>query len=139
MARILVVDDDDDLRAIAGYVLAKAKHDVVTACNARQALGLIHDGEDFDVVVLDVAMPEMTGVELLTRLRAMPGHEDDIVIMCTASTGDAAIERAFAAGADEYMIKPYSPKEMVQRVSALLARRDAAAGVRAPAAQPAGS
>lgn len=121
MADILVVDDDEDLREMAAMKLRMGGHRVTLAADGRQALQLAA-AQRFDAVILDVAMPGINGVDVLARLRTMPGYAGVPVIMCTAAAGDAATERAFAAGADEYLTKPFSPADMATRVGYLLAR-----------------
>jgi DNA-binding response OmpR family regulator len=128
VATVLVVDDDPDLRDLAAIKLGRAGHAVITAEDGYQALA-VADTARVDVVVMDVTMPGLSGVDVVRRLRAMPAMRPVPVIMVTARTGDAAVEEAFAAGADEYLTKPYRPAELADRVAALLARR-------APSAAP---
>lgn len=130
MARILVVDDDPDLRELAVMALQREGHAVTAAADAPAALAVLSYDAGFDALVLDVAMPTMTGVELLRRVRRDLDLHEVMVIMVTATTGDAAVESAFVAGADEYLTKPYSMRELARRVSALLARRAAHIDVR---------
>lgn len=118
-ARILVVDDDADLRTLACQRLTVDGYTVVTAATGGEALDVLATGPA-DLILMDVTMPGMTGVETVAALRR--AHPRIPVLMVTAVTGDAAVESAFRAGADEYLYKPYSPREMSARVGALLAR-----------------
>ena len=75
-----------------------------------------------DLVILDWAMPEMSGLDVCLALRADPATAGIPVIMLTAKAQEAQVEQGFAAGADDYIVKPFSPRELVRRVEALLAR-----------------
>jgi DNA-binding response OmpR family regulator len=139
VARILVVEDDPDLQMLAQWGLEKSGHTVTVAGDGYAALQAVRDADDdFELFLLDVAMPNMTGVDLVSRLREDPATEHTPVVMLTASTGAKATERAFAAGADEYVTKPYRVKDMVARVDALLARHAAARQATAGQASAAG-
>lgn len=137
MAHILLVEDDEDCAALAEYRLTKDGHRVSVATSGSAALLLLSAADPFDLALLDVQMPgDMDGVALLRRLRAHRFCAEMPVIMMTAQRRDADIERAFSAGADEYLTKPYSPRELSARVLALLTRPEHSAASALAAAVP---
>lgn len=119
MARILACDDDPGIRDLLAVTL-DLDHEVRLAVHGRDALEQLHDDPDVDLVVLDVMMPELDGFETLQRLRTTPPFEDVVVIMLSARVAEHDYERAFAAGADEYLTKPFDPDELESAVARLL-------------------
>jgi len=118
--KILVADDDSDLLTILEFSLQSEDFVVVTARNGQEALARAAD-EHPDLVMLDVNMPEMDGFEVCRRLRL----ESNVpIIILTSRHDDEDVVRGLALGADDYVTKPYSPRELVARVRAL-ARRSA--------------
>ena len=116
--RVLVVDDDDDIRLLLEQLLSGAGYQVETAQDGRAALRAFH-GSPTDVVVLDLSMPELDGFETLDRLRDL---SDVPVILLTARSGEIDKVRGFRAGADDYVVKPFGRQELLARVEALLRR-----------------
>ncbi|MEV5357109.1 response regulator [Streptomyces sp. NPDC052693] len=121
MATILVADDDEDIRDVVSFKLGNAHHTVVVAADGAEALR-IASSRDLDLAVLDVRMPGLTGVEVCRRLRQDPATAALPVILLTAQSEEGDVEAGFAAGADDYIAKPFSPREVGSRVQALLAR-----------------
>ncbi|MFI1000290.1 response regulator transcription factor [Streptomyces galbus] len=121
MATILVADDDEDVRDIVAFKLGSARHTVLAAEDGPQALR-IASSRRLDLAVLDVRMPGLTGVEVCRRLRQNPETAALPVILLTAQSEEGDVEAGFAAGADDYIAKPFSPREVGSRVQALLAR-----------------
>lgn len=119
MTRILVIDDEPDLRQAARLLLAHAGFDVIEASNGREGLRRFFSDRP-DLVLMDVAMPELDGWETLDRLRDM---SDVPVIMLTARATEADRVRGLNAGADDYLVKPFGAQELVARVRAVLRRR----------------
>src|SRR4051794_27032350 len=117
-ARILVVDDDTDIRTLIAELLRRAGHDVIEAENGRVGLRALHASPP-DLVVLDVSMPELDGWQTLERIRDL---SDVPVIMLTARGAELERVRGLQAGADDYMVKPFGRQELVARVQALLRR-----------------
>ena len=119
-ARILVVDDEEDICAILKFNLSKEGYEVVTANSAEEALTL--DIASFNMLLLDVMMGGMSGFELTHRLKADPATADVPVIFITArDTEDDAVE-GLDLGADDYISKPFSLREVMVRVRAVLRR-----------------
>ena len=133
--RILVVDDDADIQVLTRTVLASAKYDVSTASNGRQAIEAIR-ASTFDLVLLDVNMPEMTGWETLRLLRADPVLADLPVVMFSVKGEIRDKVHAMQEGAIDYITKPFVVDELLARVKRLLQpsdppRADDAGGVAA--------
>jgi DNA-binding response OmpR family regulator len=119
---ILVADDDADVRELVVFRLARAGYEVITAGDGVEALRLALERRP-DVCVIDVMMPELDGYELTERLRASEELAGVAIVLLTASVQEASVNRGFAAGADDYIKKPFSPAELVKRISTVLERR----------------
>jgi two-component system OmpR family response regulator len=128
MTSVLVVDDDAHIREVARFALAKAGYTVELATDGAKALERIEHGPRVDLIVLDVLMPELDGLALCRRLAGR------VPIVFLSSRGEEA-DRVLGLdlGADDYIAKPFSPRELVSRVAAVL-RRTAATQV--PEARP---
>ncbi len=122
MATVLVVDDDRDIRELVVFKLAQAGHEVTVAEDGPGALKAVIDSRP-DLIVLDVMMPGMSGFDVCRELRARPDTTDIPVILLTAKAQESDVQTGFSSGADDYVIKPFSPKELASRVQAVLARR----------------
>ena len=121
MPSILVVDDDADIRDMLSFKLANAGFEVHTEEDGETGLAAASELRP-DLVVLDWMMPRMTGPEVCLALRQEPESAKLPVILLTAKAQEADVQRGFAAGADDYVSKPFSPRELVSRVQALLTR-----------------
>ncbi|WP_343520622.1 response regulator [Sphingomonas sp.] len=118
---VLVVDDSRTNLNVIGSRLGQAGYLVVLCDNGREALDLIA-GRGFDLVLLDMMMPGMSGIEVLAELRANPRTADLPVIMITARSDSGATVEALAAGADDYVAKPFEFDVLVARIERTLAR-----------------
>ncbi len=116
--RILAVDDDPlQLRVLAAYLRESGYTDVTVATSADMALREIRDSlEPFDIFLLDIQMPGMNGVSLCRRIRTLPDHVDSVVIMISSLKDRAHIQSAFAAGAVDYITKPFDVLELTTRI-----------------------
>jgi DNA-binding response OmpR family regulator len=123
-ARVLVIDDDDDIRGLVVELLERAGLTVEQAPDGRAGLRAFHQSPA-DLVVLDVSMPELDGWETLERIRDL---SDVPVIMLTARGAELERVRGLQAGADDYMVKPFGRQELIARVQALLRRARATGG-----------
>ncbi|MFL6019748.1 MAG: response regulator transcription factor [Gaiellaceae bacterium] len=122
--RVLVIDDDDDIRILVVELLQRAGLQVTEASDGRAGLRVLHQSPP-DLVVLDVSMPEMDGWQTLERIRDL---SDVPVLMLTARGAELERVRGLQGGADDYMVKPFGRQELVARVQALL-RRSRASGI----------
>ncbi|MCA9931968.1 MAG: response regulator transcription factor [Anaerolineales bacterium] len=120
--KILVVDDETRLRNVVRGYLEQEGYDVVTAGNGREALLVARD-EQPDLIVLDLMMPEMDGWEFMRHHRQ---HQNTPIIMLTARVEDVDKIAGLEMGADDYITKPFSPRELVARVRAVLRRMEPA-------------
>jgi len=121
MARILVVDDDRDVAGTIERTLKRKGHQVVVAYGGVQALQLIQ-GQRPDLVVLDIMMPRMDGIEVCQRIRALPNVASVPILFLTAKGKIEDKIVGFEAGADDYLTKPFDLRELELRVKALLRR-----------------
>ncbi|GAB3525121.1 response regulator transcription factor [Arthrobacter monumenti] len=121
-AKILVVDDDSDIRDLVALKLSSAGHEILTADDGAEALELAA-GQHFDAIVLDVMMPGMSGIDVVRSLRGSEPAIRTPVLLLTAKNQERDIEAGFAAGADDYVVKPFSPRELQTRVDVLITRR----------------
>lgn len=116
---ILVVDDEPAVRTALARALALERYDVSLAADGAEALALLQE-RAYDLLVLDVVMPEMSGVELCRRLREA-GDRTPVLMLTARETVDDRVE-GLDAGADDYMAKPFALRELMARVRALLRR-----------------
>ncbi|HET6500088.1 MAG TPA: response regulator [Amycolatopsis sp.] len=121
MARVLIVDDDADIRDLVAVKLSASGYDVVTAEDGVAGLAAARR-EHPDVLVSDVMMPGMSGIDVCRELRREPETANLPIILLTARAQDGDVESGFASGADDYLIKPFNPQELLHRISALLNR-----------------
>jgi DNA-binding response OmpR family regulator len=118
---ILVADDDPDILELVGFRLEQAGHTTIRARDGEEALELAQRYVP-SLCVLDVLMPKLNGFEVLRALREDDRTRGVPVIMLTASVQDRDIARGFEVGADDYMRKPFNPRELQARVEALMRR-----------------
>jgi two-component system phosphate regulon response regulator PhoB len=121
MTAILVADDDMDIRDLVAFKLEQAGFEVTAVDNGLAALTEARR-EPPDLVVLDVMMPGMSGIDVCRELRGDPTTSGLPIILLTARAQEGDVEVGFGAGADDYIVKPFSPRELVNRVEAVLAR-----------------
>lgn len=123
MAKILVVDDETDLLELVSHHLRSAGYDVVTSSRGEEGLDLAASQKP-DLIILDVMLPDYQGTEILKRLRQDSGTSSIPVILLTARGEETDRVVGFELGADDYVVKPFSPRELVLRVRAHLRRSD---------------
>lgn len=117
---VLVADDDEDVLFLVKTVLERAGHEVEAVRDGASALASMQVRKP-DLAVLDVSMPRVDGLEVLRRLRADVKTSSLPVVLLTAQAQEADVVRGFATGAGAYVKKPFSPRELAERVAALLA------------------
>ena len=119
--KILLVDDEKDILEIVGYNLAQEGYQISTASNGKEAV-VKAKKELPQLIILDVMMPEMDGIEACENIRKIPELQDTIITFLTARSEDYSQVAGFDAGADDYITKPIKPKVLVSKVKALLRR-----------------
>ena len=131
MKTVLVVDDDPDIRELITWKLSQAGYTTLAAADGEAGLAAAvagdAEGRVPDLVVVDWMMPKMTGIEVCRALRDNEVTSRIPIILLTAKAQEAEVERGFAAGVDDYIVKPFSPREMLGRIQAVLARSEARA------------
>jgi diguanylate cyclase (GGDEF)-like protein/PAS domain S-box-containing protein len=120
--KVLVVDDAADVRQLARSSLAAVGYDIREAGTGEEAIALARQFRP-DCVVLDVHLPGLSGLDVCRLLRADPDNQDMTIVMLTVEGAAAEKVEAFSLNADDYMVKPFSPRELVSRVSAAMRRR----------------
>ncbi|MEU4691416.1 response regulator [Actinoplanes sp. NPDC023714] len=121
MTTVLVADDDADIRDLVAFKLEQAGLEVITVGDGQAAVETARAHHP-TLAVLDVSMPGLSGIDVCRMLRADPGTADMLIIMLTARVQEQDVEGGFSAGADDYVTKPFSPRELVSRIQALLSR-----------------
>jgi two-component system phosphate regulon response regulator PhoB len=126
MARVLVIEDEADLRELLEYNLKGAGYDVVTAPDAATGVALARERRP-DLVLLDIMLPDSSGLDVCRLLKSQPSTRDTQVVMVTAKGEEIDRVVGFELGADDYVVKPFSTRELLLRVQAVLRRRAAPA------------
>ncbi|MBG0816628.1 response regulator transcription factor [Planomonospora sp. ID82291] len=121
MATILLVEDDTNIKDLVTFRLEMEGHEVTAVDDGRDALA-VAQADPPDLAVLDVMLPGYSGLEICRKLRADASTAEIAIIMLTARGQESDVEAGFDAGADDYVTKPFSPRELARRVEALLAR-----------------
>lgn len=120
MAMILLAEDEAVLRMLIGDTLEDEEHLLDIACDGEEALQKISHNQ-YDLLILDYMMPKLTGFEVLTRMKQMTDKQAVKVLILSAESQHAEQEKMRAAGADDFMPKPFSPLELVRKVGDMLA------------------
>jgi two-component system, OmpR family, phosphate regulon response regulator PhoB len=123
MSTVLLVEDDPDIRHLVSYKLTKSGFDVVEAADGLAAMQAARQKAP-DLVILDVRMPRMSGLDVCRELRAGPLTGTVPIIMLTARARPQDLEQAYAAGATDYVVKPFSPRVLLQHVESALEKVD---------------
>ena len=118
MTSVLVVDDDPNVLAVVEMVLRSAGCDVSTCVSGADGLRAAHEAPP-DCAVIDVAMPDMTGLDVCRALRDDAGTVDVPIILLTGRGQWLDVASGFDAGADDYLVKPFTPQDLLSRVEAL--------------------
>lgn len=121
--KILIVDDEKDIREILKFNISKAGYKVYTAANGEEALKIIQSKKPH-LVLLDVMMPVMDGYQTCSAIRQMPENQQTIVVFLSARNDDYSQITGFEVGGDDYVTKPVNPKVLISRIKALLKRRE---------------
>ncbi len=124
MAKVLIVDDEPNIREVVGLYLRRDGHTIVSATDGEEALEVFHESEP-DLVVLDLMLPKMSGLEVCRRMRA--GRRVPLIMLTARGEEEERIV-GLSLGADDYVVKPFSPRELAARVSAVLRRVEESSG-----------
>jgi DNA-binding response OmpR family regulator len=122
MAKILIADDERDIRDLVAFTLKFAGHEVIATTNGEEAyqtaLQVIPD-----LILLDVRMPRMTGYEACQAIKANAATQNIPVVFLSAKGQESEVQTGMEAGAEEYILKPFSPDQLIARVSSILANK----------------
>ena len=121
MAKIVVAEDEPDIRELIAFTLRFAGHEVITGSNGLEGYDLIKLNHP-DLAMFDVRMPKMTGYDACKKVKADPEIAHIPVIFLSAKGQENEIEQGIAAGAEEYLLKPFAPDQLTERVKAILAK-----------------
>ena len=121
-SKILLVDDEEDILEFLSYNLKKEGFKIDTANNGISALKKLEKSKP-DLIILDVMMPEMDGIEVCEKIREQDNFDDILILFLTARSEEYSELAGFSAGADDYITKPIKPKLLVSRVNAILKRK----------------
>lgn len=121
MARILVAEDERDIRDLIEFTLRFGGHEVITARNGEEAVQMAPK-EKPDLILLDVRMPRMTGYEACRAIKAIDGLKNTPVVFLSAKGQQSEMESGMEAGAYDYILKPFAPDHLNARVNEILAR-----------------
>ncbi len=123
MQKILIIDDEEDIREILSYNLQKEGFETFIASNGEDGIQMAINSNP-DLILLDVMMPGMDGIEVCETLRKTSGFENTLICFLTARGEDYSQIAGLDAGADDYVAKPIKPKVLISRINAILRRRD---------------
>ncbi len=121
MTIILVADDDEDILELVNYKLSQSGYEVVAVPDGKMAIEKAREHRP-NLMILDVAMPFHSGIDVTLEVRKDPNLKSTPIILLTAKSMEQDVERGFAAGANDYITKPFSPRELLSRVQAILGR-----------------
>ena len=121
MARILIAEDEPDIRDLVAFTLRFAGHDVTPTSNGEEAYQQASQVMP-DLILMDVRMPKMTGYEACRAMKADPALKDIPVVFLSAKGQDTEIQTGMEVGAEEYLLKPFATDQLVERVREILAK-----------------
>jgi CheY-like chemotaxis protein len=121
MARILIAEDEPDIRELVAFTLRFAGHEVTTTSNGEEAVQQATQIVP-DLILMDVRMPKMTGYDACRVMKTNPALKDIPVVFLSAKGQDSEIQSGLDAGAEDYLLKPFAPDQLTQRVRAILAK-----------------
>lgn len=123
MAKILIAEDERDIRDLIEFTLKYAGHDVIKTANGAEAVDRVEEVNP-DLILLDVRMPRMTGYEACRALKSMDGIKDIPVVFLSAKGQPSEMDSGLDAGAYDYILKPFAPDQLMQRVAEILTKFD---------------
>lgn len=117
--RALIVDDSKAMRSIVGRIVKEIGFEIIEAANGREGLAQLKTHGDVELILVDWNMPEMNGIEFLQAVRAQPGSAAFKMLMVTTASDSAHVNTAIEAGANEYLMKPFTKDAMVSKLQML--------------------
>ncbi|MBI4314578.1 MAG: response regulator [Chloroflexi bacterium] len=124
MAKVLIAEDERDIRELITFTLRYAGHEVIQAANGEEALALTREGVP-DLIMMDVRMPKMTGYEACRLIKADDKIKHIPVVFLSAKGQETEIQTGLEVGAADYILKPFAPDQLIKRVSEILGRKSA--------------
>jgi len=121
MAKIVIAEDEPDIRELIAFTLRFAGHEVIAGANGQEGYDLTKQ-EHPDLAMFDVRMPKMTGYDACRKIKADPEISHTPVIFLSAKGQENEIEQGIASGAEDYLLKPFAPDQLTERVKAVLAK-----------------
>jgi CheY-like chemotaxis protein len=121
MAKILIAEDERDIRDLVAFTLRFAGYEVFTAANGEEAVELAPNVNP-DLILMDVRMPRMTGYEACRIMKLDPGLKDIPIVFLSAKGQETEIQQGLDAGAEEYLLKPFAPDQLTSHVKTILAK-----------------
>jgi len=121
MAKILIAEDERDIRDLVAFTLRFAGHEVFAAANGEEAVEMAPKVNP-DLILMDVRMPRMTGYQACKVMKANPELKDIPVVFLTARGQETEIQEGLDAGAEEYLLKPFAPDNLTARIKTILAK-----------------
>ena len=121
MAKILIAEDEPDIRDLVAFTLRFAGYEVVTASNGEDAV-ILAPKEVPDLILMDVRMPRMTGYDACRLIKTEERLKDIPVVFLSAKGQESEIQTGLGAGAEEYLLKPFAPDQLIDRVRSILAK-----------------
>lgn len=121
MARILIAEDEPDIRELVAFTLRFAGHEVTSTSNGEEAVQMASKLIP-DLILMDVRMPRMTGYDACRIMKASPALKDIPVVFLSAKGQESEIATGLAVGAEDYLLKPFAPDQLTDRVKAILAK-----------------
>lgn len=124
MARILVAEDERDIRELINFTLMFAGHTVTLAANGAEAVEMVEKANP-QLIMMDVRMPKLTGYEACRQIKTMDAYKHIPIVFLSAKGQDEEIQSGLDVGATAYILKPFSPEELSRRVNEILQQADA--------------
>jgi CheY-like chemotaxis protein len=121
MAKILIAEDERDIRDLVAFTLRFAGYEVVAAANGEEAVEMAPKANP-DLILMDVRMPRMTGYDACRILKTNPDMKDIPIVFLSAKGQESEIQTGMEVGAEEYLLKPFAPDQLTERVRAILAK-----------------
>lgn len=116
---VLIADDEEDIKIILSMYLENMGYDIVTAYDGLDALETIKERKP-DIILMDIMMPTLDGIEVVRQIKAIDSLKDIPVIMLTAAAHSSMVEKAMAAGAEDYIAKPFEPEKVHEVIQHIL-------------------